>query len=332
MFSRNLTGISCACAMRSPFTGPGGARRQLRHRADRIVRFRRDTHALDCAVAYSIEAVDEDPDRADLAEAETGEDRPRHRPRLRDEHRRPAGDRVLPARRHQRPVSAAAARFGQRRAAEERHAVAPRTTPRHAPPARRRRRRDTSTLRSSGSSGGSSVRRRRHRLAEPDRGDPLGFEALFGRARPAHLDAVGRGARRAVPSSTIPIASGSGASSTRPSACSRSTRSPGVALEPTSQLQRRPAALAQELVDLGAHLGQLVGAQAEPLRDIPAGLVAPAHPEHVSVGDDALVRGAERRVGVRVLGELEDPVVGRRSVRAAFPRHGDRCSSGARRA
>ena len=67
----------------------------------------------------------------------------------------------------------------------------------------------------------------------------------------------------------------------------------------------RPAPLAQDLVDLGTHLGELVGAEAKPLRDVPAGLVAPAHPEHVPVGDDALVGGPERRIGICVLGELE---------------------------
>ena len=38
------------------------------------------------------------------------------------------------------------------------------------------------------------------------------------------------------------------------------------------------------------------------------GCVAAAHPEHVALGDDPLVGRAERRVGVRVLGELEDRI------------------------
>ena len=109
--------------------------------------------------------------------------------------------------------------------------------------------------------------------------------------------------------STIPTASGVGSSSTRPSSSSRSTRSPGVACVPTSQVQPGPPASAQDLVDLRTHLVDLRGLQAEALGDVPPGLVAAAHPEHVAVVRNALVRRRKRRVRVRVLGELDQLLV-----------------------
>ena len=59
-------------------------------------------------------------------------------------------------------------------------------------------------------------------------------------------------------------------------------------------------------VDLLAHVVELARGETEPLRDVPA--LPAAHPEHVPVLDDPLVPRRERRIGVRVLGELEDRI------------------------
>jgi hypothetical protein len=61
-------------------------------------------------------------------------------------------------------------------------------------------------------------------------------------------------------------------------------------------------------MDLRAHLVELVAAQAEALRDVPARVVGAPEPQHVAVGDDPLILRPERRPRVRVLGELEDRV------------------------
>ena len=115
---RDALRLRDAVALDRPVAGRG----ELDRGADRVVGLRGDPHAS--------EPVDEDPDLADLAEAEPPEDRPRHRPRLRDEHRRAARDRVVPARGDERAVGAAATRLGQRRAAEQgRTALAERRRP-----------------------------------------------------------------------------------------------------------------------------------------------------------------------------------------------------------
>ena len=69
-----------------------------------------------------------------------------------------------------------------------------------------------------------------------------------------------------------------------------------------------PTLRAQARVDLLADVLDLVVAQAEPLRDVPPGLVAAPHPEDVPVVEVSLVVPSEWRVRVRVLGQLEDRI------------------------
>ena len=82
--------------------------------------------------------------------------------------------------------------------------------------------------------------------------------------------------------STIPTASGI-ESSTSPSASRRSTRSSGVACVPTSQVHAvRP--FARSCAWISSRTASTSSArQPEALRDVPARLVAAAHPEHVAV-------------------------------------------------
>ena len=223
------------------------------------------------------------------------------RARLRDEHRRAARDRVVPARRDERAVGAAPARLRQRRAAEQRDGVLAERAPTRARPALRRRTRGRRRCsgRPRAAAAPPTRDRRTRRTAIRD-----AREMLLRRLGAAHLHA-GRRVRRSSSVSTIPIASGVGSSSTRPSASRRSVRSAGVACVPTSHVQARATSGAQDLVQLGAHLLDLVGVQAKALRDVPAGLVAAPHPQHVAVVRDPLVGRAERRVGVRVLRELD---------------------------
>ena len=216
--------------------------------------------------------------------------------------RRAARDRVLPARRDERAVGAPPARLRQRRAAEERHAVLAERRRSPARPARRRRTRGTSTSSGLRIDGGASVgtgmpnataaicaatRRPRRRLAPDAPRRPAGAAAPAARSAPSRPRAARR-RRRA-----------------RARAAGRRGR-PGVADEPTSHVQAvRPRA--RSCAWISARTSSSSSArEPEPLRDVPGRLVAAAHPQHVAVGDDPLVVGPERRVRVRVLGELED--------------------------
>jgi hypothetical protein len=71
-----------------------------------------------------------------------------------------------------------------------------------------------------------------------------------------------------------------------------------------------PSLRPEQIVNLRAHLLDLLGTQTEPLGDVRPRLIDRAHPEDVAVVDDPLVRRTERRIGVRVLRELEDPIHG----------------------
>ena len=71
------------------------------------------------------------------------------------------------------------------------------------------------------------------------------------------------------------------------------------------------------VVDLGPHLVELVGTEAEALGDVECRVAAAAEPEDVAVGHDPLVAGPERHVRVRILGELERPVGHRHRCQAS---------------
>ena len=326
MFSRKLSGIACACAMRSPFSGPSPRRRAPPSRGSRSPPSPRPSlRPFCCRPRRTCRAgCGSRRPRGSRGAARIGRDM---RARLRDEHRRAARDRVLPARRDERPVGAAArappAASSRRRARRR----ARRTPPTRARPARRRRtrgRRRCSDRRSAAAARSASARRRRPPRSAPTRAAPRASRPAAPR-RPAAAPAGGS-------VSTIPTASGVGSSSTRPSASSRSTRSAGVAWVPTSQVQAvRPRARRSAWISARTS-STSSAAQAEALRDVPAGLVAAAHPEHVAVGDDPLVRRAERRVRVGVLGELDQRA--RRSSQAEIlaPTRRGRRSSDARRA
>ena len=172
------------------------------------------------------------------------EDRARHRRGLRDERRRAARDRVVPPRRDERPVGASAARLGQRRAAEERHAVLRERPRARAPPARRRRRPGTRCCsdRARAASPRSAPARRRRSPRSVRR-----------RARSSSVStrrtSTSGGAAAGGSLSTMPTASGI-ESSTSPSASRRSTRSSGVACRPDLPGARRAPLRPQPLVDL----------------------------------------------------------------------------------
>ena len=70
----------------------------------------------------------------------------------------------------------------------------------------------------------------------------------------------------------------------------------------------RPTPGADVLVDLVAHLRELLGREAKALRHVEGRVVPTAEIDHVAVGDDPLVAWPQRHVRVRVLGELERPV------------------------
>ncbi len=175
---------------------------------------------------------------------------------------------------------------------------------------------------------------RRRRLggqpaAEDDGGDRRRREPVARRLRPPHLD-VGRGRGRRL----------------REHHADRERR--GLVVDDTEGEQSlgeiggrrmradlpgepRTPAPAEDLVDLRANFVHLPLLQAETLCNVPRGLVAASHPQHVAVVRDSNVLRAERRVRVRVLGELDQPVVVH-GTRDPCPMHRGRRSSDARRA
>ena len=189
----------------------------------------------------------------------------------------PARDGVVPARRDERAVGASPTRLRQRRAAEERHAVL-RERPRRA---RHRLAVDVGEVLDVVRIVLARLHLGRHRPAEGDRRDPRRGERAPRRSRRCRTSTSG-GACAGGSLSTMPTASGI-ESSTSPSASRRSTRSAGVACVPTSQVHAvRPFARSCAWIS-SRTVVDLVGGQPEALRDVPARLVAAAHPEHVAV-------------------------------------------------
>ena len=108
----DLLGLGDPLALDRPLAG----RRELDHRPDRVVRFRRDAHRASLPEPLAAtEVVDQDPDPADLPEPEPRQDRARLTARLGDRDRCTPRRSVPQAGVDERPVDAAPTRLGQGR-------------------------------------------------------------------------------------------------------------------------------------------------------------------------------------------------------------------------
>ena len=291
MFSRKFGGMLLRLRDPVALDRALARRRQLDRRADRVVGLRRDPHASSPSTRILISHTSRKPSR----------------PRI--------GRDIGPACVTSTGVPRATA-SSQRAATSARYAPRPRASGSVEPPnSVAPRSPNAADARATGSPVGvrevdhvvrvrlvaarrSAARRRtRSRRSAP----PRRTRRPSPRAAPRHRPAQPPG--RSL--STIPIASEVGSSSTRPSSCRRSTRPAGRACVPDLPAALRAAPLAEMSVDLRPHVVELVGLEPEPLGDVPARLLARPHPQDVPVGDDPLVLRPERRVGVRVLGQLE---------------------------